>query len=153
MVKYIKDYYKILNISPNADFKTIEREYRECTTQYNKSNKTSKDEKKYEKVKEAHSVLSDQTKRTKYDKLRKRALENKHKSKSKSKAKEDKDYDKIIKSTKNISKEIGNISKILFNSGESQITSLFSTKNVLIGSLFTGFGLKKGIKMGKKVRR
>jgi curved DNA-binding protein len=66
-----KDYYKILGVSRSADAKEIKQAYRKLAMQYhpdrNPGNKAS--EEKFKEVNEAYQVLSDASKRARYDQL------------------------------------------------------------------------------------
>lgn len=66
-----KDYYKILGVSKNAGEKEIKAAYRKLARKYhpdvNKGNKAA--EEKFKEINEAHEVLSDPQKRSKYDQL------------------------------------------------------------------------------------
>jgi curved DNA-binding protein len=66
-----KDYYKILGVDRNADEKEIKRAYRKLARKFhpdvNPGNKAA--EEKFKEINEAHEVLSDPDKRTKYDQL------------------------------------------------------------------------------------
>ena len=66
-----KDYYKILGVDKNADKKTIQEAYRKLARKYhpdlNPGNKRA--EEKFKEINEAYEVLSDDSKRAKYDKL------------------------------------------------------------------------------------
>jgi curved DNA-binding protein len=66
-----KDYYKILGVPRNADSKEIKRAYRKLALQYhpdrNPGNKAA--EEKFKEMNEAYQVLSDASKRARYDQL------------------------------------------------------------------------------------
>ena len=64
-----KDYYKILGVPRNADDKAIKKAYRELARKYH-PDKNQGDEKakaRFQEINEAHAVLSDPEKRSKYD--------------------------------------------------------------------------------------
>ncbi|MDW8001731.1 MAG: DnaJ domain-containing protein [Deltaproteobacteria bacterium] len=68
-----KDYYEILNVSRNADEKTIKEAYRKLALKYH-PDRNQNDPRALDKMKEineAYAVLSDPKKREKYDLLRK----------------------------------------------------------------------------------
>jgi curved DNA-binding protein len=66
-----KDYYKILGVGRDASEKDIKRAYRRLARQFhpdvNPDNKQA--EERFKEINEAHEVLSDPEKRTKYDRL------------------------------------------------------------------------------------
>ncbi len=65
-----KDYYHILGVPRNADIKDIKKAYRQLARKYhpdvNPGNKAA--EARFKEINEAHEVLSDPVKRSKYDK-------------------------------------------------------------------------------------
>jgi hypothetical protein len=61
------DYYEILQISPNADFETIERVYRLLAKKYHPDNKSTGHIEKFEILIGAYKILSDPEKRASYD--------------------------------------------------------------------------------------
>lgn len=66
-----RDYYKTLGVERTADEKTIRKAYRDLARKYhpdvNPNNKEAED--KFREINEAYEVLSDATKRAKYDQL------------------------------------------------------------------------------------
>ncbi len=66
-----KDYYKILGVDRNAEEKEIKKAYRKLARKYhpdvNPNDKTA--EERFKDINEAHEVLSDPEKRSKYDQL------------------------------------------------------------------------------------
>lgn len=66
-----KDYYKILGLEPDADEKAIKTAYRRLARKYHPDISKEPDaEKKFKEMAEAYEVLSDSSKRTEYDQLR-----------------------------------------------------------------------------------
>ncbi|KAI0984498.1 hypothetical protein GJ496_008550 [Pomphorhynchus laevis] len=67
-----KDYYKILNVNPDATLKEIKKAYIDLAKKYhpdvNKNNNDAAN--KFQEVAEAYEVLSDQNKRFEYDQLK-----------------------------------------------------------------------------------
>jgi curved DNA-binding protein len=62
-----EDYYEDLQISPNADFETIERVYRLLAKRYHPDNHQTGKVEKFEIITKAYKVLSHPEKRTAYD--------------------------------------------------------------------------------------
>ncbi|MBE6486151.1 MAG: J domain-containing protein [Methanosphaera stadtmanae] len=70
MVKYIRDYYKILDVSINANEDEIKKAYKKAVLKYHPDvNKEDNSNKKFQLIQEAYVVLSDDIKRQNYDKL------------------------------------------------------------------------------------
>ena len=70
-MNYKTDYYKILGVHVYSDKKEIKKAYKKLAMMYHPDkNQSPSAEKKFKKINEAYSVLSDDTKRKKYDKLR-----------------------------------------------------------------------------------
>ena len=68
-MKY-KDYYEILGVSRDADNSTIKSAYRKLARKYHPDvNKTKEAEEKFKDINEAYEVLSDKSKRQRYDSL------------------------------------------------------------------------------------
>ncbi len=65
----MKDYYKILGVSPDASPEEIKRAYRKLAHKYHPDK--GGDEKKFKEINEAYQVLSDKEKRAQYDMMRK----------------------------------------------------------------------------------
>jgi len=61
------DYYETMQVSPNADFETIERVYRILAKRYHPDNNHTGDAEKFRMLAEAFRVLSDSEKRAAYD--------------------------------------------------------------------------------------
>jgi curved DNA-binding protein CbpA len=75
MTQVIRDYYKILKVSPDADSEEIKKAYKKAAQRYHPDiNKQENAEKKFKLVNEAYEVLSNNEKRKKYDELRNRAI-------------------------------------------------------------------------------
>ncbi|MGB6973107.1 MAG: DnaJ domain-containing protein [Terracidiphilus sp.] len=69
MAKHV-DYYEFLQISPNADHETIHRVYHYLATRFHPDNPKSGDAAKFTVLKNAYDILSDTTRRAKYDMAR-----------------------------------------------------------------------------------
>ncbi|ASK78490.1 DNA-binding protein [Paraphotobacterium marinum] len=67
-----KDYYKILNVSEDADKKAIKKAYLALAKKYHPDvNKSTDAEEKFKEVREAYDVLKDPAKKEEYDEIRK----------------------------------------------------------------------------------
>lgn len=65
-----RDYYEILGIDKSASEKEIKSAYRKLAMQYHPDKNSSPDaEEKFKEISEAYEILSDQNKRSKYDKF------------------------------------------------------------------------------------
>ncbi|HUX27733.1 MAG TPA: J domain-containing protein [Terracidiphilus sp.] len=64
------DYYEFLQISPNADHETIHRVYHFLAARLHPDNPKSGDAEKFGMLKNAYDILSDPTRRAKYDMAR-----------------------------------------------------------------------------------
>lgn len=62
-----RDHYENLQVSPNADFETIERVFRLLAKQYHPDNENTGDADKFNILYESYSILSDPEKRASYD--------------------------------------------------------------------------------------
>jgi curved DNA-binding protein CbpA len=62
-----EDLYELLQISPNADFDTIQRVYRLLAQRYHPDNQETADSDLFRKVLEAYKILSDPEQRAAYD--------------------------------------------------------------------------------------
>jgi curved DNA-binding protein CbpA len=62
-----RDYYEVLQLSPNADSETIERVFRLLAKRYHPDNNRTGDTEKFNLLSEAFRVLSDPEKRAAYD--------------------------------------------------------------------------------------
>ncbi len=146
MVKYLPDYYKILKISTNANKKDIKNAYKKISTQKNK-----KSDIHTKIIEDAFTVLSNDKKRKKYDKIRKSAIQHK--------TKKQKQKNNKIKDSVELAKEVKDkydlISKI-FQTGTKamKIKPLLTGTNIIVGGAMAGYGIKKGreymAKRGKK---
>ena len=77
MVKYIHDYYKILDISADATEDEIKKAYKRAVLKYHPDvNKKDNADENFKLVHDAYIVLSDENKREKYDMLRNIAKNN-----------------------------------------------------------------------------
>lgn len=66
-----KDYYKILEVDPSADSKTIKTAYRKLARKYHPDvSEHHESENKFKEVAEAYEVLRDKEKRAEYDEIR-----------------------------------------------------------------------------------
>ena len=63
------DFYEVLQVSANAEPETINRVYRLLAQRFHPDNRETGDENRFREIHEAHAVLSDPEKRTKYDVL------------------------------------------------------------------------------------
>ena len=61
------DYYEVLQLSPNADFDTVQRVYRLLAQRYHPDNQTSGNADTFRRVLESYQVLSDPQRRAAYD--------------------------------------------------------------------------------------
>lgn len=143
MVKYIRDYYKILGINQYADKKTIKKAYKKAALKYHPDkNHRANAEKQFKLVKEAYIVLIDDKKRKNYDKLRNAALKNNNKKSKKNNSKNIKD---AIDFASDLEDNYGIISKLFkTGSGAMKGKGLFSGTNLLLGGVMAGYGVKKG---------
>jgi curved DNA-binding protein CbpA len=67
----MKDYYRILGITPEADPKAIKAAYRQLARKYHPDTQTDESsEEKMKQINEAYAVLSDAKQRAKYDRRR-----------------------------------------------------------------------------------
>ncbi len=68
-----KDYYKVLGVSETASADEIKKAYRKLAKQYHPDKRPGdkEAESRFKEISEAHSVLSDKSKRSKYDTFRK----------------------------------------------------------------------------------
>lgn len=70
-MNYNIDYYKVLGVRAYSDKKEIKKAYKKLAMKYHPDkNQSPSAEKKFKKINEAYSILSDDTKRKKYDTLR-----------------------------------------------------------------------------------
>ncbi|MCE5244817.1 MAG: DnaJ domain-containing protein [Desulfobacteraceae bacterium] len=63
----LKDYYEVMQLSPNADRKTIEKVFRLLAKRYHPDNAGSGDTERFSQLTEAYHVLADDEKRAAYD--------------------------------------------------------------------------------------
>jgi len=61
------DYYETLQISPNADFDTIEKIYRLLAKKYHPDNQSTGNAQKFASLTDAYTILSDMERRAAYD--------------------------------------------------------------------------------------
>ncbi|HXE80110.1 MAG TPA: DnaJ domain-containing protein [Vicinamibacterales bacterium] len=62
-----KDYYEILQVSPNAEQETIQRLYRILAQRYHPDNNETGNEARFRELTEAYTVLSNPETRARYD--------------------------------------------------------------------------------------
>ena len=68
----IKDYYRVLNVSPAATKQAIRKSYRELAARFHPDKNQSKSaEERFKQIAEAYNVLSNEIKRKEYDQSRK----------------------------------------------------------------------------------
>ena len=61
------DYYEVLQLSPNADFDTVQRIFRLLAQRYHPDNRDTGDEATFKQILEAYQVLSDPESRAAFD--------------------------------------------------------------------------------------
>lgn len=138
MVKYIRDYYKILGISQNADKKSIKKAYKKAALKYHPDkNNNPKAIKQFALAKEAYTVLINDKKRKNYDKLRSNAINNKKKNKN--------NISDTVDLVSDLEDNFGIVSKLLkTGSGAMKGRAMFSGTHLIFGGLMAGYGIKKG---------
>jgi len=68
----MKDYYRILNVSPASTKKAIRKSYRKLASQFHPDkNQSDEEDEKFKQISEAYNVLSNEEKRKTYDQSRK----------------------------------------------------------------------------------
>jgi curved DNA-binding protein CbpA len=65
--KAFVDYYETLQVSPNADTDTIDRVFRHLAKRYHPDNQQTGDREHFDRLVQAHRILSDAEERTSYD--------------------------------------------------------------------------------------
>ena len=129
MVKYIRDYYKILNVTIDSNDEEIKKAYKKAVLKYHPDvNKEKDSDKKFNLVQEAYTVLSDENKRRNYDKLRSSAKSNYPKRISKS------ELSKINKNKKSNSLDTFSKGVELAINIENETGILSKSLNTIIGS-------------------
>ncbi len=140
MVDYIIDYYAFLKVKPDADKKTIKRAYNRAMRNFDSRKKYSKrTQKKYEIIKEAYIILTDDEQRRKFDKVY-FSIKTDNKP-----AKKDNKIGDTVKFAKDMEDEYGVFSKLFktaINAFKTQ--PLMATSNVIIGGAVAGYGIKRG---------
>lgn len=140
MVKYIRDYYKILEINEFADKKTIKKAYKRAALKYH-PDKNTKTKKQFTLINEAYTVLMDDKKRNNYDKLRNAAKNNKKDKKSKKSI----NLNDAVNTVSDLEDNYGLISKLFkTGSGAMKGKSLMTGSNLILGGIMAGYGVKKG---------
>lgn len=144
MVKYIRDYYKILGINEFADKKTIKKAYKKMAMKYHPDkNNNNRSKKRFNLVNEAYTVLMDDKKRINYDKLRIAAQKNKKTQKTKGKNKST--LSDAVNTVSDLEDNFGIISKLFkTGSGAMKGKSLMTGTNLILGGIMAGYGVKKG---------
>lgn len=152
MVKYLRDYYKILGINPFADKKTIKKAYKKAALKYHQDkNNYTNAKKQFKLVKEAYIVLIDDNKRNNYDKLRSAAIKNRNNKKNK---KSNMNISDAVDMVSDIEDNYGVISRLFkTGSGAMKGKAMFSGSNLIFGGLMAGYGIKKGRDYMAKRRR
>lgn len=144
MVKYIRDYYKILRIKKTANQQSIKKAYKRAAKKYHPDvNNKQNTEKKFKLIQEAYTVLSDKNKKAKYDKLYEEATNSKQNNNI--------NLNKTIKIVKDLNDNYDIVSKgfnILSKSMKSQ--PLVTGSKILFGGVATGYGINKGRKYMKR---
>ncbi|MDR5710181.1 MAG: molecular chaperone DnaJ [Armatimonadota bacterium] len=71
-----RDYYEILNVSPDASQEEIHRAYRRLAREYHPDvNRDPQAEERFKEINEAYQILSDPQKRAEYDRMRRGGLD------------------------------------------------------------------------------
>lgn len=77
-VGIVPDYYKILEVDPQASKEVIEKAYRALSLKYHpdrhREDKKEAATRKWMEIREAYDVLSDENKRAAYDRVRRREI-------------------------------------------------------------------------------
>lgn len=140
MVKYVPDYYKVLDINSDADETDIKKAYKSSLRKYEQK-KTSKvkNKKMIKLINDAYIVLSDDKKRRKYDKLRSELIKNKKANNQKN------NIENTLKVVNDVKDNYDLISKLFkVGSGTMKGKSIFTGTNIIIGGAMAGYGIKKG---------
>ena len=61
------DYYELMQISPNAEYETVQRVYRMLATRFHPDNPNTGNADKFLRLNEAYEVLRDTERRQEYD--------------------------------------------------------------------------------------
>ena len=149
-----KDYYKTLGISKNSNEETIKKAYRKMALKYH-PDKNNGDDTKFKEISEAYVVLSDKTKRDKYDNYGVDGLDNTNNNFNFNF--NDLDANDIFtsvfgNSAFNFTGSGVNISRNIFN-----IQSMNQTKNEIVHNVFCSLeelysGKTKKMKIKKKIQ-
>lgn len=90
------DYYEVLEISPNANFDTVERVFRYLAQRYHPDHPETGDHDKFSDLVKAHNILKDPEKRAKYDIDHKNHNENKRQLSEEANDREGLELDTVI---------------------------------------------------------
>ena len=159
MVKYIRDYYKILDVPVDANEDEIKKAYKKAVLQYHPDvNKEDSSDRKFKLVWEAYVVLSDNKKRQNYDKLRASAKSNLPKKMPKSalskydKKKKSNSLDTISKGVElavDLEKELGIFSNSLSLITGSNVAKPFRKTSTLSRMHSSGHGKRRHRRRGR----
>lgn len=138
-MKYKRDYYKILGVNEKADKKEIKKAYKQLALEYHPDRNKSHDaERKFKRINEAYTVLSDDKQRQKYDSARLKYYKTKRANRTNSIVKKESTVKKHKKrKNKHAKRKRNNISKYI-----DLVTSLEEDYGLISGLI--GLRQKKG---------